>query len=678
MRVLVVLNNADRYLTLWEAAAGLGIDLHVVAPAEIAERMDERPGLTVHGVKNRFVRSGRETWRVFPGLRKIVRSADPDIIHVTTEPWSIAALQALSTRRLTIIHGAEILFRSGTRAEIVIRSLLCRVNLRRVAGYCGWNSMAIDTALVEGLPPMIPNLVAPAEVPEPAPFEMARSRRTEFRTSMGWADEDVVAGFVGRYSPEKGLFWLLAAFDGVVNPSLKLSCFGAGPDGSLIGAAASRSGARIDDHGPMAFESIPELMASLDLLVIPSVATDGCLEQFGRVAIEAMLAGTPIVSSDSGALPYVVGDAGVLVSEGDTAALTRAIEELSLDPVRRRELAAIGLKRARTHFAPTLIAERLITFWRDVLRSGADVSTLASLIAPPIAVPPARPIVAPRTRPVIAVLMASHNRAATTLRCLETLNAQNTADVQIETFLVDDASTDGTAAAVAEQFPDVHVIAGGGALFWSGAMRLAQIAARAIEPEYLLWLNDDVTLDADALARLLTAHRRLAETGEEGIIVGGLSDPDSAAISYAGVNRPDRLRPTRFELVEPTDRLQKCDSMHGNLVLIPEFVFRRLDGFDSGFRHAMSDFDFGLRVTEQRCGVWLAPGTFGSCPRDHSDEPWSNRDLGILGRTKVLLSPKGLPPGDWLRFTSRHAGRLWPFYFASPYVRFAAQILQGK
>ena len=678
MRLLVVLNNADRYLTVWEAIANLGVDLHIAAPTEVAERLTERPGLTVHAVETRFLRSGRETWRLFPGLRKIIRSADPDLIHLTTEPWSIAALQTLSARQPTVVHGAEILFRSGSRIEILIRSFLCRVNLRRLAGYVGWNSLAVETARVEGLPRWTPTLVAPAEVPDPTAFKESRSLRIAFRTDSGWSDEDVVAGFVGRYAPEKGLSWLLAAFAEIQNSAVRLDCFGAGPEEALIGPARAHSKGVIRNHGLMDSETIPALMASLDLLVIPSIATDGCLEQFGRVAIEAMLAGTPIISSDSGALPEVIGDAGVFVPEGDTMSLAHALDELSCDSPRRQELAKAGHDRASTHFAPGIIAERLCTFWEHVLRSGADSSSTGSPLSPPIAIPAAVPIASPRTRPVVAVLMASHNRRATTLRCLDSLRAQQTDEVALEIFLVDDASTDGTAAAVSEHFPDVHLIAGGGALYWSGAMRLAQISARSVDPDFLLWLNDDVTLDDDAIARLLCAHRQLVATGNEGVVVGGLTAPDSDAISYAGANRPNRRRPTHFELVEPTDRLQKCDSMNGNLVLISKFVFRRLDGFDSSFRHAMSDFDFGLRATDQGFGVWLAPGAFGTCPRDHLDQPWTNRDLTIGRRIRLLVSPKGLPPGDWLRFTHRHAGRFWPAYFASPYLRFTAQILRGK
>jgi GT2 family glycosyltransferase/glycosyltransferase involved in cell wall biosynthesis len=662
VRVLVVLNNSDKYLTLWQAITDLDTDLHVIAPRRVAERLHERPGLTVHPVEDRFIRPGRDTWRIYSGLRKLVRAIDPDLIHLTSEPWSIAATQALLTRRPTVMHGAETIFRSGSRPEIAVRSLLCRMNLPRFAGYVGWNSMTVSTAISEGLPSTTPTLVAPAEVPDPRSFDAARHRRASFRAEARWPDDDLVVGFVGRYVPEKGLSWLLEAFERVSMPALRLACFGDGPDRVLIEGAAATSNGRICDHGPVAFETVPELMASLDILAIPSTTADDWVEQFGRVAIEAMLAGTPIVSSDSGALPEVLGDASRLVAEGDADALALALDELAVSEPERAELARIGRIRAMANFSPEVIAGRLVEFWAGIARMHAPTETRA-----------------PRAQPVVAVLMAAHNRVGTTLRCLESLGAQTAVDAQIEIFLVDDASTDGTAAAVAERFPDVNIIEGGGALYWSGAMRLAQIAARSVRPDFLLWLNDDVRLDPDALERLLSVHRQLVGTGDaDSIVVGGMSDPDTGGISYAGVTRPDRRRPTRFELVEPTDRLQKCDSMNGNLVLVPEVVFRKLDGFDSSFRHAMSDFDFGLRASAQGCGVWLAPGTFGTCPRDHSDQPWSNRDLGFFRRVRVLLSPKGLPPGDWLRFTRRHAGPLWALYFASPYVRFAGQILRGK
>lgn len=675
MRVLVVLNNADKYLEVWESLTGLDVDLHIVAPEAIAARLVERPGLTVHPVQDRFLRPGRETWRIVPAIRRLTRVVDPDLIHLTTEPWSIATMQAVTTGRPVVVHGAEIDVRSGTDAEIAIRATLCRAILPRLAGYVGWSTLAIRSARAEGLPPTVPTLTAPAETPDPQTFASATSQRERFRSAAGWADDEVVVGFVGRHEPQKGLRWLLDAMARATAPRLRLVCVGDGPDADLVRQAGIDSDGRIGHLGPVALESIPEVMASFDMLVIPSISTPEWREQFGRVAIEAMLAGTAIVASDSGALPEVVGEAGRIVPEGDVDILARTIDELARSPRQRAELAAIGRERAQRDYAPTVLAERVEQFWRRIGRYEPAAARPARLA-------PARPSSRPepkRQRPVIAVLMASHDRVATTLACLERLHTQSDLAAEIEVFLVDDASTDGTASAVAERFADVHVLRGDGSLFWSGAMRIAQTAARRIRPDFLLWLNDDVLLDPDALARLLETHRRLSERGEPtAIVVGGLLDPDDGSISYAGVTRPDRLRPARFEVVEPLDEARRCESMNGNLVLVPEVVFRRLDGFDGSYRHAMSDFDFGLRATAQGCGVWLAPGTFGTCRRDHADQPWSDPNLGLSRRVRVLLSPKGLPPRDWLHFTRRHTGPLWPLYFLSPYSRFVGRVLQGK
>ncbi|MFM8862493.1 MAG: glycosyltransferase [Acidimicrobiia bacterium] len=611
-------------------------------------------------------------------MRRIVRTVDPDLLHLTGEPWSIAAGQCLATRRPVVVHGAEIVFRSGSAAEIALRARLCRRNLPRIAGYVGWNSLAIGTARTEGLPASTPTLVAPAEVPDPQSFATSSAGRAGFRAARGWADDDVVVGFVGRYSPEKGLGWLLDAVGRTTSPNLRLACFGEGPEANVVRDAADRSDGRITENGPLPLERIPELMASLDVLAIPSVATDGCLEQFGRVAVEAMLAGTPIVSSDSGALPEVVGDAGIVVTERDTEALARALDAIAHDPERRAELAEIGRARAQAHYAPDTIAGRIVGFWRDLVpdaySTAIDTTAAIDSVNSSIAVQRDR---SDDPAPVVAVLMASHDRMASTLRCLEGLHAQRECAARLEVFLVDDGSTDGTAAVVAQRFPEVRVIRGDGSLFWSGAMRLAQSAARRVQPDFLLWLNDDVYLDDDALARLLRAHETLIDRGGNTVIVvGALGDPHRDETSYSGVNRPDPRRPTQFELVEPTDGLQPCDTMHGNLVLVPEMVFRRLDGFDGSFHHAMSDYDFGLRASEQGCRVWLAPGTFGTCPRDHAEQPWTDRRLGIVRRARMLVSPKGLPPGDWLRFTRRHAGARWPLFFVSPYARFVAGIMR--
>jgi glycosyltransferase involved in cell wall biosynthesis len=108
------------------------------------------------------------------------------------------------------------------------------------------------------------------------------------------------------------------------------------------------------------------LMAVLDALVLPSLTTRNWCEQYGRVITEAMASGVPVIASDSGAIPEVVGDAGILVKERSTSELATMLRRLILDPVLHRELVHAGLARAQTVFSPALQADRLVAFWGEV------------------------------------------------------------------------------------------------------------------------------------------------------------------------------------------------------------------------------------------------------------------------------------------------------------------------
>lgn len=271
---------------------------------------------------------------------------------------------------------------------------------------------------------------------------------------------------------------------------------------------------------------------------------------------------------------------------------------------------------------------------------------------------------------VIGVLMASHNRRSATLACLHSLSAQVDAGAKVEVHLVDDASTDGTVDAVQREFPAVQVTLGSGHLYWAGAMHLAEQRALRSAPDYLLWLNDDVVLAPDALARLLAAHEERTTAGHLPGVVVGATRNSSGATTYGGVERASGYRRMRFSLIEPDDLPQRCSTMNGNVALIPASVVERAGGIDPRFRHGLADFDFGLRVTKSRIPVWLAPGWVGVCEQNPVEGTFKDSALPMAERARHLVSKKGVPPREWLRFTWRYAGPAWPVYFASPYLRF--------
>jgi glycosyltransferase involved in cell wall biosynthesis len=91
---------------------------------------------------------------------------------------------------------------------------------------------------------------------------------------------------------------------------------------------------------------VPRYLASMDLLVAPSQTTKNWREQFGRMIIEAFACGVPVIGSDSGEIPFVIGDAGRVVAEADVAGWAHAIEQLLDSPEKRDELRNLGLARA--------------------------------------------------------------------------------------------------------------------------------------------------------------------------------------------------------------------------------------------------------------------------------------------------------------------------------------------
>jgi GT2 family glycosyltransferase len=272
----------------------------------------------------------------------------------------------------------------------------------------------------------------------------------------------------------------------------------------------------------------------------------------------------------------------------------------------------------------------------------------------------------------VTAILACHNRRARTLQCLASYYAQEVEPaVSLSAVLVDDGSVDGTAQAVRQRFPGTQVIVGSGDLFWAGAMAVAERAALDQDPDYLMWLNDDVVLDRDALSRLIHTAGRGAD---DRIAVGGMRDPSTGELTYSGVRRRG-LHPLRVNRVVPADEPVEVETFNGNAVLVPRGARRKVGPIDGALVHAAADFDYGLRAAEAGVSRFLAPGTVGTCPRDPGPDIWADRSIPVRQRLGRVLGPKGLAPQPRARYLKRHAGPAWFIFWLTSYVRAAPSIL---
>ena len=180
------------------------------------------------------------------------------------------------------------------------------------------------------------------------------------------APQTLRIGYVGRLEPFKGVDVLIEAV--ALVPGSELLVVGDGPEHAALARHVAERGlaARVRFRGYAPLEELPGLYRSLDALVVPSIETPAWVEQFGRVAVEAMASGVPVVASDSGALPEVLDGAGLLVPPGDPVALAEALARLRDAPGERERLAQAGLNRAR-YFSWSAVAERQLALYDEMV-----------------------------------------------------------------------------------------------------------------------------------------------------------------------------------------------------------------------------------------------------------------------------------------------------------------------
>jgi glycosyltransferase involved in cell wall biosynthesis len=165
--------------------------------------------------------------------------------------------------------------------------------------------------------------------------------------------------------PLKGLRYLvLAVAELAVNRDIRLVVVGSPKkNGDIINLIRRLEiGHRIRFTGRIDAREFVRQYARAAVAVVPSV-----YEGFGLPAGEAMACGVPVVSTSGGALPEVVGDAGILVPPSDAGALARAIRELIDHPDRARELGRAGYERVRRHFTWESAAVNTAAVYREAI-----------------------------------------------------------------------------------------------------------------------------------------------------------------------------------------------------------------------------------------------------------------------------------------------------------------------
>lgn len=292
----------------------------------------------------------------YPGLGRQMRRVQPDIVHVDEEPYNLATFHAL---RLARRAGAKSLFFSwqniNRRYPLPFRWLERYVLNHADQAIVGnresaqvWRAKGYQGPLA-----VIPQFGVDPELFKPAPRPAGRG---------------FVFGFVGRLVEEKGVDLLLQALAGLEGV-WRAYVLGSGPAREALLDQARQLGiadrVSFDDWIPST--QMPSYYNQLDALVVPSRSRPNWKEQFGRVLVEAMACGVPVVGSDSGEIPHVIGDAGLVFPEENVKALQDHLARLLGDDDLRVELARRGRERVLAHHTQEEVAAQTYRVYQTLL-----------------------------------------------------------------------------------------------------------------------------------------------------------------------------------------------------------------------------------------------------------------------------------------------------------------------
>lgn len=286
--------------------------------------------------------------------RRAIRNFRPNVVFIEQEPFAVSSLQwAQAAQRSAIPFGFQCDENLDRRLPILARAIR-RAALPRAAFVAARSPRAADLMRRKGAIGQVQ--VVPHAVPNWGSVSNGRTGKEEF-----------TIGYAGRLVKEKGVLDLVDAVGRLGNPC-RLLFVGSGPLAEELGAMSSRERPIQVEQG-ISHTSMPEFYRQMDLLVLPSRTTSGWSEQFGRVLVEANSCGIPVIGSDSGEIPWVIGvtKGGQTFPEGNVDMLSAVIREFRGSPSLREAYGRMGRVRTIEHFGAPAVARSLDAVLRSVL-----------------------------------------------------------------------------------------------------------------------------------------------------------------------------------------------------------------------------------------------------------------------------------------------------------------------
>jgi len=343
------------------ALSRMGVDLTVITPPHWGRQHLEISDFD--GYRVRVVPCLFSGYTHFHFYRERLGALDADLVHLEEEPWSIVTQQVMRKCAKAKIPVVFFTWQNIWKRYPQPFAYFERYAHAHAHGAIAGNKEA--KLILERRGFAKPVKVIPQLGVDPVIFQPrdASTLRTELSL-----DHKFVVGYVGRVVESKGIADLVRAMT-LLRQHAVLVIVGDGDFSPMVKDLAARLGlvTRIRCLPWVKSLDVPQYMSMFDVLVLPSRTTKRWKEQFGHVLIEAMACDVPVLGSDSGEIPNVIGDGGLVFPEGDIDRLAAHLSELCKNSDYRRELGRKGRARVLRHFTDDRIAEQTLDFYLEVL-----------------------------------------------------------------------------------------------------------------------------------------------------------------------------------------------------------------------------------------------------------------------------------------------------------------------
>lgn len=365
MKVLIVCKACTSlaYQLKFEEISKLGnIEIFLVVPEKYGNLNLERSKSDLINILPKKVFFSKFSHvNFYKGIRNILEDIKPDLCHVDEEYYKFAAYQWIRILRRYNIKSFFYSWQNIFKNYPPPFSWMEKFNFRHSCLAVVGNQEAKDVLRNKGFEKkveIIPQFGVDNNI-------FKKNNVDNLKAKLGL--DKFIIGFMGRFVKEKGIYILLESLN-YIEKDIQLIFVGGGPEkGNMLSFIENNNlSNKVKVIDSVSSTEVVKYLNLMDVMVLPSITTKRWKEQFGRVLIEAMACEVPVIGSDSGEIPNVIGDAGLVFKENNIDDLAENINSLLSNGGLRKSIIKKGIQRVNEHYSQRIITQKYHKVYTEV------------------------------------------------------------------------------------------------------------------------------------------------------------------------------------------------------------------------------------------------------------------------------------------------------------------------